>query len=106
MPALSEYTNVYGTVIALLQSMGYQVWHDAEQETYCAEKDGWDFWADSPVGLFGLVKLHELRAPSEYHEYWWRVEAPADHFALPRTPRPYQPVWQPERTIGGDSDES
>jgi hypothetical protein len=99
MPTLSEYTNVYGTAISLLEGLGYQVWHDGKQEMYCAEKGGWDFWADSPVGLLGLVKMYEMVAPEEFSEYWWRVASPADHFKLPKKPKPYQPVWQPGRTI-------
>ena len=99
MPALSEYTNVYGTAISLLEELGYQVWHDEKNEVYCAEKDGWDFWADSPVGLLGLVKIYEMMAPVSSSEYWWQVDSPADFFGLPKRPTPYQPVWQSDQTI-------
>ncbi|WP_200753103.1 hypothetical protein ACI703_11190 [Isoptericola jiangsuensis] len=45
-----------------------------ETETYCAEKDGWDFMADSPCSLLGIISIYEFKNPSRYEEYWWRDE--------------------------------
>ena len=43
MPALAEYSNVYGTCIDILQKKGWRCWYDRQLDVYCAEKDGWDF---------------------------------------------------------------
>ena len=93
MPALSEYTNVYGIALAHLERLGFQVWHDKQADLFCAERDGWDFMAESPVGLLGLVKLWELAQPEAWSEYWWRTVEPVDHSRLPEAPpRPYTSV--------------
>jgi hypothetical protein len=94
MPTLSQYTNVYNTAVALLRKKGFQVWRD-EGQRYWAERDGWDFLADDPVGLLGLVAIFEARCPPEWTEYWWRdAEASYAHRNLPAAPaRPYEPVY-------------
>lgn len=74
MPALSEFSNVASTAIAILVKKGYQVWFMKETETYCAERDGWDFMADSPCALLGVVSIYEFKKPDKYEEYWWREE--------------------------------
>ena len=94
MPALSEYANVYNTAVLILLEKGYQVWRDEEAELFCAEKDGWDFMAESPCGLLGLVSIFEQQSPSEYGEYWWRIKGPDKYGELPREPRPFEPVWK------------
>lgn len=93
MPSLSEYSNVYNTATALLQEKGFQVWHDKETDAFCAEKDGWDFQSESPVGLLGLISIYEFINPQQYSEYWWRHENDVDCRDLPRLPAPYHPVW-------------
>jgi hypothetical protein len=40
MPSVSEYANVYNTVLLILQKKGFQVWLDERSDLYCAEKDG------------------------------------------------------------------
>lgn len=92
MPTLGEYTNVYNSALQLLREKGYQVWIDEQSELFCAEKGGWDFMAESPVGLLGLVAMHEHCAPADYEEYWWRNEGPLDYRELPRGPQPYESV--------------
>lgn len=89
MPALSEYANVYDTAVELLQRAGFQVWFNEKADLFCAERDGWDFMAESPVGLLGLVKMHEAIAPSGWREYWWKLATRVDAGRLPRKPRPY-----------------
>lgn len=92
MPALSEYANVYNSAIELLRAKGYQLWFDKQSELFCAEKDGWDFMAESPVGLLGLVAMKEHLAPGQYQEYWWRDEGPLDFRKLPDHPQEYVSV--------------
>lgn len=92
MPALSEYVNVYDTAVELLQRAGFQVWFDEGADLFCAEREGWDFMAESPIGLLGLVKLHEMIAPSGWSEYWWKLSTSVDSRRLPRQPRPYTSV--------------
>ena len=65
MPTLSEYTNVYNSALQLLRKKGFQVWIDKPLQLFCAERDGWDFMAESPVGLLGLVAMYECLEPAE-----------------------------------------
>jgi hypothetical protein len=98
MPALSEYTNVYNSALAVLRRKGYQLWYDSETECFCCEKDGWDFMADSPCGLLGLVAMFEAKCPDRYVESWWREENSEDFRNLPAAPlRPYTAVWKTEK---------
>ncbi|EPX64325.1 hypothetical protein D187_005459 [Cystobacter fuscus DSM 2262] len=92
MPALSEYTNVYNTALLILQKKGFQVWLDESIDMYCAEKDGWDFMAQTPCGLLGVVAIFEYKQPSEYREYWWQEQGQDIYSNLPRQPRAYKPV--------------
>lgn len=92
MPALSEYANVYNVALGLLQAAGFQVWFDEPSDLYCAERNGWDFMAESPVGLLGLAKMHEMIAPTQWQEYWWRVPTHFDYKNLPKQPEPYKSV--------------
>ncbi|WP_218057934.1 MULTISPECIES: hypothetical protein [unclassified Gilliamella] len=72
MPALSEYSNISNTVFNILNKKGYQIWYDERLKMYCAERNGWDFMADSPSGLLGLVSIYEFKQPAIYKEYWWK----------------------------------
>lgn len=92
MPALSEYSNVYDTALGILHEKGFQLWHDKETDTYYAEKDGWDFCADSPCALLGLISIYEHRKPTSYTEYWWRRETAPLYGSLPDRPSPYVSV--------------
>lgn len=92
MPALGEYPNVYNSALAVLSSKGFQVWFDEKADMYCAEKDGWDFMADNPISLLGLVAIFEHARPTAYKEYWWRQATDLEYHKLPRQPRPYVPV--------------
>ena len=53
---------------------GFQIWYDKEMELYCAEKDGWDFMADTPCSLLGIIAIYEFKNPKLYSEYWWKEE--------------------------------
>jgi hypothetical protein len=72
MPALSEYSNISNTALNILDKKGYQIWYDERLEMYCAEKNGWDFMADSPCGLLGLISIYEFKQPTIYKEHWWQ----------------------------------
>lgn len=72
MPTLSEYSNVSNTAFNILDKKGYQIWYDDEVDLYCAEKNGWDFMADSPCALLGLISIYEFKNPTTWGEYWWR----------------------------------
>ncbi|PWF25499.1 hypothetical protein [Corticimicrobacter populi] len=74
MPALSEYSNVYNTALNVLDRKGFSVWYDEEAEMFCAERNGWDFMAETPCGLLGLVAIHEFQNPSSFEAYWWRLD--------------------------------
>lgn len=78
MPALSEHVNVYTTAIAVLEHKGFSVWYDRKQDAYCAQRDGWDFWAENPVSLLGLAAIFEYKKPSEYTSRCGRLRVPFD----------------------------
>ncbi|RKH30116.1 hypothetical protein [Corallococcus sicarius] len=94
MPTLSEYTNVYNTALIVIEQKGYQAWYDKQAEMFCAEKDGWDFMAESPVGLLGLISIFEFKKPEKYGEYWWRERGRDLYGELPRKPKPYRSVLE------------
>jgi hypothetical protein len=91
VPALSDYSNVYGTALQVLQDKGYQIWFDPETNMFWAERDGWDFASESPCGLLGAVAIYEHRNPPKYQEYWWRKDE-IDVLDLPRAPSPYRSI--------------
>jgi hypothetical protein len=91
MPALSYHANVHNTALVILQRRGYRLW--TEGDTYRAEKDGWDFLADDPVQLLGLVGIFEDRQPARYREYWWKIDEPRLLTELPTTEPDFTPVW-------------
>lgn len=94
MPTLSQYTNVFDTALALLHAKGYQVWRDDVAQLFYAERDGWDFAADDPVGLLGVIGIFEAVQPAEYREYWWTKESARglQRRLATRPERPYTPV--------------
>jgi hypothetical protein len=94
MPVLGDHSNVYNTVFLILQRKGYRAWYDEGTSSYGCERDGWDFLADSPTALLGLVAIFEFKRPAEYREYWWREDGARLYESLPKTPPEYTPVWQ------------
>jgi hypothetical protein len=92
MPALSEHVNVHGTAIAILRDKGFQVWIEDQGASYWAERDGWDFLADNPVALLGLVAIFETVAPQQCREYWWRIRYTGRLSDIPSSPTPYVSV--------------
>ena len=76
MPSLSEYRNVDNTALNVLKQKGFNLWYDEDTDLFCAEKDGWDFMADSPCGLLGVAAIYEWKKPTVYSEYWWKISEP------------------------------
>lgn len=74
MPVLSDYADVYNTALNILDKKGFRIWYDKKIDVFCAEKDGWDFMADSPCDLLGLIAIYEYKKPTAYKEYWWRLD--------------------------------
>lgn len=98
MPALGEYANVYDSAIAVLERKGFSVWRDESADMFCAQRSGWDFMADSPISLLGLVAIYEHKSPQTYAEYWWRTTPECDAASLPTAPPDYVPVWRRGRS--------
>jgi hypothetical protein len=77
MPALSAYANTENTALVILRQKGYQVWYEEKLEMYGAEKNGWDFSANSITELLGVVSIYEHHgSPDLYREYWWKIDDP------------------------------
>jgi hypothetical protein len=94
MPALGYYTNVHNTALVTLQRKGYRVWTEQDGNVICGEKDGWDFMADDPVQLLGLIAIYEAQHPAAFHEYWWKIDEPWLYESIPTNPPDYVPVWK------------
>jgi hypothetical protein len=94
MPALGAYSNVLNTALVVLERKGFRVWSDEAQENWYAERDGWDFIADDPIQLLGLVSIFEHRKPTEFREYWWQLQEPYLIDNVPKAPPDYVPVWK------------
>lgn len=93
MPTLGDHSNVFDTAFAVMQRKGYRVWYEPDSCHWGAERDGWDFLAYSPTALLGLIAIHDFIQPTEFREYWWRIDDPnADSRNLPAKPE-YQPVF-------------
>jgi hypothetical protein len=76
MPDLSAHLNVYNTALVVLQRKGFKLRYDKSHEWWFAEKDGWEFLADDPMELLGLVAIYEHHSPQEKKEYWWKIDEP------------------------------
>jgi hypothetical protein len=94
MPALGAYANVLNTALIVLRDKGFRVWTDQAQDNWYGEREGWDFVADDPIQLLGLVAIYEQRKPQGYSEYWWRLEEPWLIEQVPSQPPEYVPVWK------------
>ena len=72
MPALSSHLNVFNTAILIIMDKGYRYWVNDDETYYYAEKEVWDFMADDPIQLLGLISIYESQNPKKYEDYWWR----------------------------------
>jgi hypothetical protein len=98
MPSLSNFSNVSNTALIILKDLGYDVWWRDEEKTFiCCQKDGWDFMAQDPVELLGLIKIYEFHKPDKHTEYWWKIQEPWLLDSIPTTSPEYKPVWSKER---------
>jgi len=92
MPSLSSYINVYGTAVTVIRGKGFQIWTDETEENWFAERSGWDFQADNPIELLGLIGIFETLNPTTHSEYWWRDSDAVNFDLIPKQPAPYSPV--------------
>jgi hypothetical protein len=76
MPDLSAYPNVYNTALVILQRKGFSLRFDESRESWYAKKGDWEFLADDPMQLLGLVAIYEHHSPEEKREYWWKIDEP------------------------------
>ena len=82
MPVLGDNINIWNTCLRILRKNGFKLWIEAEDQStdisdcfWCAEKNGYDFWASNPIELLGLVAVCEHKAPNgPPNPYWWKVE--------------------------------
>jgi hypothetical protein len=96
MPALSYYSNVHNTALVILQRKGYRLWAEQDGDLICAEKDGWDFMADDPVQLPGVIAIYEFHHPPACSESWWKIDEPWLCGSIPNSAPEYVPVWRRE----------
>jgi hypothetical protein len=97
MPALATYTNVLNTALVILQRKGFRVWSDNDETNWFAERDGWDFQADDPIQLLGLIGIFEFQKPAEYREYWWQLQEPYLIENVPKQAPDYIPVYSQKK---------
>ena len=94
MPALGAYLNVFNTALVVLQQKGFRVWTNDTEDEWFAERAGWDFIADDPIQLLGLVSIYDHRSPTEFREYWWQYQEPWLIESVSKTRPDYISVWQ------------
>jgi hypothetical protein len=84
MASLSSHGNVYNICLLVLHRKGYKLWVEQYIEntrnnvahipiyTWKAKKNDYDFAADDPIQLLGLVSVYEHIEPSNIlTPYWW-----------------------------------
>jgi hypothetical protein len=76
MPDLSAYLNVYNTALVILERQGWALRFDEAREHWHAKKGDWEFLADDPMQLLGLVAIYEHHEPKKKTEYWWKIDSP------------------------------
>ena len=76
MPDLSAYLNVYNTALVVIERKGFLIRFDESKEWWYATKDEWEFLADDPMQLLGLISIYEHLSPEEKKEYWWKIDEP------------------------------
>ena len=72
--------------MVILNTKGFRTWTDEGENNFFAARDGWDFMADDPIQLLGLVAIFEHTKPPKKEEYWWRIEEPWLVESLPKAP--------------------
>jgi hypothetical protein len=79
--SLGSHGNVYNTCLLIVKERGYRLSIDdagvSSPTIWVAEKDGYDFRADNPIELLGLIAVYEYRQPDGPPKpYWWNVDEP------------------------------
>jgi hypothetical protein len=97
VPTISEFPNVYDSALDLLEKKGFQLWFDEKSDLFFAERNGWDFAAENPISLLGLVAIFEAEEPSQFHECWWRRKGIEPRAQLPKVPVPYDSIMKSRR---------
>jgi hypothetical protein len=99
MPTLSAYANTENTSLVILKQKGYKVWYDEKIDMYGAEKDGWDFLANSATELVGVIGIYEYHgSPREYKEYWWKIDEPWLLRSVPKEKHDYTAIYEKPKT--------
>ena len=76
MADLSAYVNVYNTALVVLEKKGWALRFDSDHAWWYAKKGDWEFLADDPTQLLGLVAIYEYHKPDKKKEYWWKIDEP------------------------------
>jgi hypothetical protein len=76
MPDIGAHLNVYNTALVILERKGWALRLDDSQGWWFANKGDWEFLADDPMQLLGLVAIYEYHAPKTKKEYWWKIDEP------------------------------
>jgi hypothetical protein len=79
MASLASHPNVWNTCLEILHRKGFDLAielhpRDDGADAFRAERDGFDFVADDPIELLGLVAIYEHVEPVAWKPYWWSVE--------------------------------
>lgn len=76
MPDIGAHLNVYNTALVILERKGWALRYDSSQEWWFAKKGEWEFLADDPMQLLGMVAIYEHHSPKKKEEYWWKIDQP------------------------------
>ncbi len=80
---LSANYNTYNTCLRIISGRGFNLKIEGEiTEDGCyptdvlwiAEKDVFEFRADNPVELLGLIAIYDHLCPAKDTSYWWHVD--------------------------------
>jgi len=93
MATLVDSGNINNTVLTILEKKGFQIWSD-RPNSYWAEKNGWDFNAQSLPELLGLIDIYEFINPKVYKEYWWKLDEKMTLENLPKQENSYIPIYK------------
>jgi len=93
MAILVDSGNINNTVLTILEKKGFQIWSD-RPNSYWAEKNGWDFNAQSLPALLGLIDIYEFINPKVYKEYWWKLDEKITLENLPKQENSYMPIYK------------
>jgi hypothetical protein len=76
VPHLFSHLNVYNTALVVLERKGWALRYDTAEGWWFANKGEWEFLADDPMQLLGLVAIYKHHSPKKKEEYWWKIDQP------------------------------